>query len=72
LRSNLFKEREGVTNQVSSEFDLKMFADQFCEIDHIFQTIYQMKFYREILDKMIFFIYIYIGFDANFEIIRKE
>jgi len=41
-----------VKNKVRFEFVLKMSVDQFCEIEHIFQTIYQneLTFYREILD----------------------
>jgi hypothetical protein len=39
-------------NQVRSKFGLKMSADQFCEIEHTFQTInwIELKFYRKILD----------------------
>jgi hypothetical protein len=29
-------------NQVRFEFDLKMFVDQFCKIEHISQTIYRI------------------------------
>jgi hypothetical protein len=51
-RSNLFKEMEDDTNQVRSEFDLKMFANQFCKIKHISRIIHQIKpkIYRKILD----------------------
>ena len=51
-RSNLFKEMEDDTNQVRSEFNLKMFANQFCKIKHISRTVHQIKpkIYREILD----------------------
>jgi hypothetical protein len=51
-RSNIFKEGEEDTNQVRSEFDLKISIDQFYEIKHISQIIYwnELKFYREILD----------------------
>jgi len=41
LRSNLFKDGRDDTNQIRSEFDLKMFVDQFCEIRHICQTVYR-------------------------------
>jgi hypothetical protein len=52
LRSNLFKEGEDDENQVRSEFGLKIFTDQFCEIKHIYQTVHlnELKFYIEILD----------------------
>jgi hypothetical protein len=30
-------------NQVKFEFGLKMLANQFCEIEHIFQTIHWIK-----------------------------
>ena len=52
MRSNLFKEWEGDTNQVRSEFGLKMSIDQFYEINHIYQTVHcnELKFYVVILD----------------------
>ena len=39
-------------NQVRSEFDLKMFANQPCEIGYISQTVHhnELTNYREILD----------------------
>jgi hypothetical protein len=41
-------------NQVRSKYDLKMSADQFCEIEYTFQTIHwiELKFYRKILDTL--------------------
>jgi hypothetical protein len=52
LSLNLFKEMEDDTNQVMSEFGLKMFIDKFCKIRHISQTVHQIKlnFFREIQD----------------------
>ena len=52
LSLNLFKEMEDDTNQVMSEFRLKMFIDKFCKIRHISQTVHQIKlnFFREIQD----------------------
>jgi hypothetical protein len=49
---NPFKEGGDDTNQVRSEFCLKMHINQFCEIRHISQNIYwiKLKFYREILE----------------------
>ena len=41
--SNPFKKEEDNTNQVRFEFDLKMFADQFCKIKHIYLIIYLIK-----------------------------
>jgi hypothetical protein len=40
------------TNQIKSEFSLKMSIDQCFKIIHISQTVHQNKlqFYREILD----------------------
>jgi hypothetical protein len=51
-RSNLFFKKENDTNQVRSEFDLKISTNQFCKIDNISQTVYhnEMKFYKKILD----------------------
>ena len=43
LMSNPFKKEEDDTNQVRFEFDLKMFADQFCKIKHIYLIIYLIK-----------------------------
>ena len=39
-------------NQDMSEFPLKISANQFCEINHISQTVHQIEltFYREILN----------------------
>jgi hypothetical protein len=39
-------------NQVMFKFDLKISADQFCKLKHIFQTLHwiELKIYREILD----------------------
>ena len=39
-------------NQVRFKFSLKIFVDQFCEIEHMFQIVHwiELKFYREILD----------------------
>jgi len=36
-------------NQVRFKFNLKMSAIQFCEIEHIFQTVHwiKLKIYRE-------------------------
>jgi len=36
------------TNQVMSEFSLKMSTDQFCEINHISQIVHriEMQFHR--------------------------
>ena len=52
LRSNLLNEGQDDTNQVKSEFCLKMSTDQFCKIRHISQTVYwiELKFYKEMLD----------------------
>jgi len=52
LSLNLFKEMEDDTNQVMFEFGLKMFADKFCKIRRISQTIHQIKlnFFKEIQD----------------------
>jgi len=36
LRLNLYKEGKDDTNQVRSNYGLKISADQFCEIEHIF------------------------------------
>jgi len=30
-------------NQIRFKFDLKINADLFCEIEHIFQTVYWIK-----------------------------
>jgi len=51
-RSNLFKEWEDDINQLRSDFGLKIFVGQFCEIKHISQKIHRnkLKFYREIQD----------------------
>jgi hypothetical protein len=51
-KSNLLKERKEDTNQVRSEFGLKIFVDQFCKFKDISQTAHRnkLKFYREILD----------------------
>jgi len=51
-KSNLLKERKEDTNQVRSEFGLKIFVDQFCKFKDISQTAHrnELKFYREILD----------------------
>jgi hypothetical protein len=51
-RLNLFKEEDDDTTQVRFKFSLKMSIDQFCEIEHISQTINQneLKLYRNILD----------------------
>jgi hypothetical protein len=52
IQGRIFLKKEEDTNQVRSEFDLKISIDQFCEIEHISQIIYwnELKFYREILD----------------------
>jgi hypothetical protein len=38
--SETFFARENDTNQVRSEFGLKMYADKFYEIKHISQTVH--------------------------------
>jgi hypothetical protein len=43
LRSNILKKYKHDTNQVKFEFGLKMFANKFCEIEHIFQTVHWIK-----------------------------
>jgi hypothetical protein len=50
--SETFFARENDTNQVRSEFGLKMYADKFYEIKHISQTVHhnELAFYMEILN----------------------
>jgi hypothetical protein len=52
------------TNQVRSEFCLKIHTDQFCKIGHIFQNIHRIKLrcYKKILDT---WNYIVVNFQFN-------
>ena len=67
LRSNLLKEEEDDTNQVKSELDLKIYANQFCEINNIYQTIHwnELTLYMEILKT---WNYILVNFQVKYNL----